>query len=910
MPRAVCGQWTRWEIVLNNVSDLLIALAYVLIPIILVYFTRRRRDLPFSWMFLVFGAFIITCGCSHILEIVLFYYPVYHLAGWLKALTALASWAAVLCLVKIAPAALSLRSPLELEREIESRQRAEAELAEKNRKLEKAERLKDQFLANVSHELRTPLTLILAPTESLLASSQTAPSQRPTLDLIRSNALRLLQQVNELLDYSRYQSGKLNVDRQSTEVVALSRQLMATFEPLAEQRRIKIVFDADAEQIRWLDQYLYERIVFNLLSNALRYARTEVRIELRFADEHLNLLVSDDGPGIAAEDRLRVFDRFQQSGSFDRHSGSGLGLALVREFASVLGGKVEIMEAPGAHFLVQLLAPVAEVPVRPGRVPANLPLQAEFPRVAPSQGLPRILLAEDEPDLGAYMALILSGIAEVHTVRDGSLALSEMESWRPELVLSDVMMPGLSGYELCRQLKASPGWASVPVVLVTALTHRDALLEGWEAGADEFLYKPFHPTELVTRVRTLLALSSARRGLETELLDQKAELERLVGERTSQLSEALQRAEVANEAKTRFLGNLSHELRTPLAAVLGMSGLALTESPSFSVRDKLEKIRDCASGLNGILEDLVEFCRLESGQLKLRSAPFDLRALLKSLHGSLAHQAWEKGLEWELQIEGPEPWWVEGDEGRLRHVLVNLLVNALKFTDTGRVSLRVDVQYTFQVSDTGVGIGPADQDRIFDRFVQADESLKKRSQGLGLGLAICRELLQLMGSQLQLESQPGRGSRFWFQLPLALAQPTLPRHPAENQRLCKILLVEDHPLNRTALRLMLERAGHKVSAAESGSQGLALLEVEDFDLAILDLQLPDMDGFEVNSAMQARQPRLPRVALTAHAGEEWRQRCLEAGFRAFMTKPVNQEELLAVIAELSASRDQERSTGL
>jgi signal transduction histidine kinase/DNA-binding response OmpR family regulator len=701
VPRAVCGRWTQWEIMLNNVSDLLIALAYVLIPIILVYFTRRRRDLPFSWMFLVFGAFIVSCGCTHILEIVLFYYPVYHLAGWLKALTALASWAAVLCLIKIAPTALRLRSPSELEREIECRRKAESELAEKNRRLEAAEQLKDQFLANVSHELRTPLTLILSPTESLLGSSQTPATQRPTLELIRSNSLRLLQQVNDLLDYSRYQSGKLEVDRQSTEVVGLSRQLVASFEPLAQQRGIDLQFAAEAEQTRWLDQYLYERILFNLLSNALKFARQRVQVEIGFSQDRLWLKVSDDGPGVPVPDRQRIFERFQQGQSFDRQSGTGLGLALVREFCSVLGGQVEILEGPVSCFLVQLLAPLAQLPGRPPAQSSNPHRHTEFattpvldwPPATPSvgaqplhsdkllggrprrlalQGLPRVLLVEDEPDLAGYMALVLQGVAEVRSVRDGSLALAEVESWQPELVLSDVMMP------------------------------------------------------------------------------------------------------------------------------------------------------------------------------------------------------------------------------------INLLVNALKFTNRGSVLLQVDSRLTFSVVDTGEGISAVDQARIFERFAQADESLKRTHQGLGLGLAICTELLQIMGAQLQLSSQPGQGSRFWFQLKLPQAQKPTNQLDSEVSRRYKLLLVEDHPLNRAALRVLLEQAGQYVATAESGIQALDLVDRQAFDVAVLDLQLPDMDGFEIASAIRQRQPRLPLLALTAHAGEEWRNRCLKAGFKAFLTKPVDPAELLRVITDVYA----------
>lgn len=323
VPRAVCGQWTTWEILLNNVSDLLIALAYTLIPLILVHFARRRKDLPFSWVFLVFGAFIITCGCTHVLEIVLFYYPVYHLAGWLKALTALASWGAVAALIYIAPKALTLRSPRELERlnellaaEVAQRQEAEADLARKNQRLEESERLKDDFLANVSHELRTPLTLILSPTESLLEAKETRSEaqQRELLTLILMNSKRLLQLVNDLLDFSRYRAGRLEVHREPTAVHHFVLRLLDNFAQMAATKSIELKLESQTQQVCLLDRYLFERILFNLVANALRHtpAHGWVKVQLAYRENRLHLNVQDSGPGVEPGEIPFLFERFRQ----------------------------------------------------------------------------------------------------------------------------------------------------------------------------------------------------------------------------------------------------------------------------------------------------------------------------------------------------------------------------------------------------------------------------------------------------------------------------------------------------------------------------------------------------------------------------------------------------------------------
>ena len=749
VPRAVCGQWTPWEVLLNNVSDLLIALAYVLIPLILVYFSRRRKDLPFSWLFLVFGAFIITCGCTHVLEIVLFYYPIYHLAGWLKALTALASWGAVLALIHIAPKAMALRSPSELESlnraladEVRERQSAEARLDQKNRRLEEAERLKDEFLANVSHELRTPLTLVLSPLESLLEEpgELSERQRRDLLTLIQANATRLLQHVNHLLDFSRYNAGRLEVHREPTAVDEFAAQLLENFRPLALARQTHLHFQSAGRQICLLDRYLFERIFFNLLSNALKHTPPEghIQVLLEYSNGNLILSVQDSGPGIDPADLPFLFERFRQGSQQARQGGTGLGLALVREFASVLGGKAEVFSSPGqgARFVVSLLAPPTEHarPQTGNSTNTSHPVPILITESARQLDLPRLLLAEDDPELASYISVVLSGVTQVRAVRDGQSALEALEEWKPQILLSDVMMPELSGFELCRRVKASSRWAGLPVVLITALTHREALLEGWEAGADEFLFKPFHPTELITRVRSLLSNFELRQQLEIELRQSNELLEERIHAQNQQLARALQAAEAANEAKTRFLGNLSHDLRTPLAGVVGLSELALGERPSPSLEKKLQTIRASALGLNGLLEDLLDFSRLEVGKLVLRLDSLDLVRLVEEVHQSLGAQAQARGLEWQLDLRVTSAT-VQADESRLRHILINLLSNAIKFTDHGRVELglaeRAENTYEFWVEDSGLGIDPADHERILQPFEQVDSSLKKTRQGAG-----------------------------------------------------------------------------------------------------------------------------------------------------------------------------------
>ncbi|MCA9794070.1 MAG: response regulator [Candidatus Eremiobacteraeota bacterium] len=912
VPRAVCGQWTQGEILLNNVSDLLIALAYVSIPILLLVFARRRRDLPMSWISWVFAAFILTCGATHVMEIILFYYPIYRLAGWVKVATAIASWAGVIALARILPAALALRSPAELEalnealqREVAEKENAQERLSRSNQELKTNERLKDEFLANVSHELRTPLTLILAPIEHLLASDQPDPIKNALLTS-QNNAVRLLEQVNSLLDFSKVSAGKLEIHREPTPVAEMTRRLADDFRPLAEQQGLDFEVKTSTEEGVLLDRYLFERIVFNLLSNAFKFtpAGGGVRLELRYAEPHLTLSVSDDGPGIPVEQQSQLFERFRMvdGGVTRRQGGTGLGLALVKEFASVLGGQVKLRSAPGegSTFTVRLLAPRTQekgqsIAVASPKLASWEPIEPAEP-VSGGQG--RVLIAEDNPELGHYLRLLLQGLAEVRLCRDGVEAEAEVRAWRPDLLLTDVMMPGRDGFSLCQAIKSDPELQDIQVVMVTALTHREALLKGWEAGADEYLFKPFHPTELITRVRSLLAATLTRRALQEELRRQNSLLEERVQERNRELQQAVSEAQRANLVKSRFLANLSHELRTPMVGILGLSQLANQEGPDEMQR-ALTAIHRAARSLDSLLADLLEFSRLEAGKLTLRPKVFQLGELLEDLSASLEAFARSRKVELRFEVD-PElrQQHYYGDEARIRHVLLNLAQNALKFTPQGSVTVRVKAEdgLHFEVEDTGVGIPPDQIESILEPFTQLDDSLARNAGGAGLGLSICAELLDLMESRLQVESEHRKGSRFTFELRLPEAEPEQAQALVPRAGL-RILLVEDNPINRSVITRMLENSGHQVEAAADAMHALSLLEGEDFDLGLFDLQLPGLDGIGLARILtRERGVKWPIIALTAHGEDHYREQALEVGMCDFLVKPVPLETMLDVIA--------------
>lgn len=415
----------------------------------------------------------------------------------------------------------------------QERQSAEAKLAERAAQLEVAnqtllvnEKIKSEFFSNISHELRTPLSLILAPLESLLEGARDGLTDkaRAALETMHNNAVRLLQIVQGLLDFQKLEAKKVVVHREPIAIASLTRSILVDFEALMNSRglqgRVEVISDEAITVM--MDRYIYERVVFNLLSNAVKFTPSggEIVVRVEVIEQRLRLSVRDTGIGIAAEDLPRLFKRFQQveGAATRRFEGAGLGLALIKEFVELLDGTVVVESHPGqgSTFTVQCTATVTEA--KEERLSNSRKkfqyrglLKEESASLSLGEGASRapaklgaILIVEDNAELAVYMAEHLSQLCETRIARDGEEALQMLGDWTPTLILSDVMMPRRDGLSLCRELKSRPQTRTIPFVLLTALTYREALLKGWEAGADDYLFKPFHPAELLTRMQAML----------------------------------------------------------------------------------------------------------------------------------------------------------------------------------------------------------------------------------------------------------------------------------------------------------------------------------------------------------------------------------------------------------------------
>ncbi|MBS3941199.1 MAG: HAMP domain-containing histidine kinase [Actinobacteria bacterium] len=645
------------------------------------------------------------------------------------------------------------RSLADARAERQSRERAEA-LAELNR-------AKTEFFSNVSHEFRTPLTLLHQPLGDVLADPALTEEQRDALEVVRRNADRLTKLVNTLLDFSRIEAGRGGGGFRATDLAEVTDELASVFRSAIDSAGLDFDLDINAlPQPVHLDRDGFEKIVFNLLSNAIKYTfEGTITVRLRDGGEGAVLEVADTGVGVPPDDLDRLFERFHRvRGSRARsHEGTGIGLSLARELARMHGGDIEVESAEGVGTTFRVTLPYGAGHLPPDQIdpdptvgrtaidaatyleealgwtePAMTIADDEVQPDVGETADAHVLIVDDNADLRRYLHRVLGAHWRVSTAVDGTSGLERIRAERPDLVLTDVMMPGMDGFELVAALRDDPELAATPVVMLSARAGEASTVGGLDAGADDYLVKPFTNLELVARIRTNLEMARHR-------------------EQTA-----------AARVRDEMMAGLSHDMQTPLASILGFLGVVeQAELPEYS--EIAGRVRRQGRRLRGLVRQFLDFSRLDGERLPdVHPVPLDPAAAVAEV-ADLCDAA--ARVEWRVDPGVPR---ALGDPDRVEQILLNLCSNALKFSGDRPIRMGASLdgdRVAFTVADEGPGVPADEQEQVFTKFFRGRGH--EGVAGTGLGLYIGRGLAEAMGGSLEVESRPGEGATFVLRLPLA-----------------------------------------------------------------------------------------------------------------------------------------------
>jgi signal transduction histidine kinase len=649
----------------------------------------------------------------------------------------------------------------QLERRVEQRtadlRKTTQQLAEALELQKDIDRQKTEFFANASHELRTPLTLLVAPLETLSNSDMLPEPARLELASAMRNGYRLIKLVNDLLDISKIEAGKLNLRMGPTDLSRLIDETVRPWRPALQKRGVRLEVDAPKSLPLVADAERLEQVMLNLFSNAVKHTpdEGEIRVSAARSGEGLRLTIQNSGEGIDPDDVPRIFERFGQSmHSRGRRFGStGLGLAVVREIVQLHGGTVQLDNLPGvsAAFVVNL--PLGAEPDEAALSSVPSPSRMELAQyqatatveslpsapATPANGLPSsyrplLLLVEDNSDLRAFLVRGLSAEYEILQAVNGVEGLDTALQRMPNVILSDVMMPEMDGLEMCRRIKAHPQGAGIPLVLLTARSDLEVKLSGLEGGADDFVVKPFHLEEVKARLRTQLRLR--------------------------QLTAKLTRAEKLVAIGT-LVGGVAHEVRNPLNGIINaLRPLKEMIPPNDSSQELLDTAIEAAERVENISSQLLEQVRAGEGA----HGPVNISDNIRFAVRMLAHKT-KQGPS--VKYDAPEDLTVVGESGALNQIWINLIDNAiLAAGPSGKVTVTAHGEgrsAVIEVSDDGPGIPAQVLPRIFDPFF----TTRDVGKGTGLGLAVVREIVDRHGGTIAVDSVRGAGARFKVTLPSA-----------------------------------------------------------------------------------------------------------------------------------------------
>lgn len=683
-----------------------------------------------------------------------------------------------------------------------------AELATSYEKLSELDRMKSDFFANVSHELRTPLTLIISPIDEILRTWDDLPdSVRHSLEVAQNNGLRLLKLINDLLDLVRLDEGGFEPERRPIDLTSFLPGLVDSIRHMAEMKGLELNATCEGDDIVVeADDSQLEKVLLNLLTNAVKFTPEGGRIDAHCRRENGQAIVTveDTGPGIAPDDLDVIFDRFRQAeSSSQKKQGVGIGLALARDIVEKHDGSLTAESQVGEGTIMRVCLPASEkkpVETEPSQEvttgdrlddlyraadrsvplstqPTSEPVEAQQPAPEPmesEQPIPEpveteesdrtstVLVVEDEPDMRQFLVEMLSREHRVLQAGDGEGGLQRARRQHPDLVLLDLMLPGINGLEVCRRLRREEDLSGLKILMLTARTDEKSKITALQSGADDFLIKPFSTLEVRTRIQN--HLRTAR--LETDLRHQNKQLQ----ETLTELRQT--RAQLVQSEKMNALGSLAagllHEINNPLNFTMTAVQLIRDLGTEMDEEDTLDTINDIEEGMSRIRDIVSDLRTFAHPGEEVEKSAFPLESSLDAALRLTAHEL--KGHDVHQEIEGD--CFVRGFQNQITHVLMNLLVNAAEALERGperepsQIRVRAfqkDGRVVVKVRDNGVGIPEEDLDRIFDPFF----TTRDVGEGMGMGLSLCHTIVENHGGSIQAQSEVGKWTEFTFDLPSA-----------------------------------------------------------------------------------------------------------------------------------------------
>ncbi len=719
---------------------------------------------------------------------------------------------------------------------LDSARRSLASIEEKNAKLTELDKLKSDFIANISHELRTPLTLIMGPLEKILyEASALEPDQKEDLRRMQRNALRLYMLVNDVLDFSKLESGKFAVYEEMLDLKKLIMELIDDAQGLANERKITLIFSGPDEAKMLLDRRMMGKILINLVSNALKFTPEGgcVETQLLIVGTNVQIIVEDSGIGIPAAHLERLFERFHQvnTSSNRAYEGTGLGLAIVNEFSKLLGGSVRVESEVGKGSKFTVTLPIRLSLQENTGFSATQTNNSESSKKLspksfvstnkieeknwdPSDGysgkLPLILIVDDNDDMRVFIGTLLQDNYEIVFAKNGREALEYARKHRPQVILSDVMMPIMDGYELTKQIKSDPYLQHTSIILITAKSGNESIISALEVGADDYVCKPFSTEELKARtaaaVRSyraymkLVAANSQLGYTKNNLAKSYKELEAVHKKLKETQSQLLQHSKLASIGQ--LAAGVAHEINNPIAFVISNTELLRKYfsvlknvfeqakigfdliSPGmgdkiFESKQQWENLCE-KNNILSMLESIPEVISESSvGLERIADIVSDLKSFSHADQSGIEYTDINKSLDLILKIIGSELRYkcniqkqygelpqLQCNPRQLNQVFLNILINAGQaIKDKGEIIIYTEAkndEIIVSISDTGEGISPEHLDKLFDPFF----TTKPVGKGTGLGLSISYNIIQEHGGRVDVQSKKGEGTTFTVYLPM------------------------------------------------------------------------------------------------------------------------------------------------